>query len=304
MDDSEDFASFWGHLEALRKTLFRILLIIVSSIILCFAFHEPILKIFKKPLTALGSSSIEERLEYIRIQNAETKAKTLSLPARSMLSTDLSNKITAIDERTFSVDPGGALVYARIIQPELVVLGPMEGMLIVLKTSLWCGAFLSSPLWLFVLASFFLPGLHTHEKKLIVPFILVSLVFVSIGCLFACFVTIPIANQYLTAFNEGIGTNLWSLENYLNYTLFLLIANGISFEFGVIGIFAVRLQIVSAETLVSHRRLAILGAFIIAALLTPPDVLTQFLLAIPLIALYEALIIYAKLRPLPHPIKI
>jgi sec-independent protein translocase protein TatC len=125
-----------------------------------------------------------------------------------------------------------------------------------------------------------------------------SLVFISLGCLFAYTITLPIANQYLQSFNATIGMNLWSLGNYLDYTLFLLMANGIAFEFGALGIFAVHLQYLSAETLIQNRRFAILGAFILAALLTPPDILTQFMLAIPLISLYEALILYAKMKRL------
>lgn len=295
MFDNEEFASFWGHLETFRKTLLRILFIIVSSILLCFIFYQPIFTTLSRPLTTLEPAN-EERLESFRIQNTQTTAKIITLPEKSILSTDLSHQITPLNNGSYSIAPGGSLVYAKIKNPELVVLSPLEGMMIALKTSFWIGTFLSSPLWLLVLAKFFLPGLHFSEKKMIFSFILTSVVFVLMGCLFAYFVTIPIANQYLFTFNQSMGSNLWSVGNYLDYTLFLLIANGIAFECGVLGIFAVRLNILTAETLAANRRMAILGAFIVAALLTPPDVLTQFMLAIPLIALYEAVIVYARLK--------
>lgn len=296
MDGNEAFASFWGHVEDLRRTFVRMLLIIVSAVVICFVCYEPIIAVLKKPLTQQASkTSQEERLEYVQIHNSSSAPQLYTLPAKSLLSQDLSRYIETHDDASYLIAPGGSLVFAKttLWQQELVVLGPLEGILIALKTSLWVGAFLSSPLWLLVLAQFLLPGLHTHERNLILPFILTSLVFVFTGCLFAYLLTIPIANHYLVNFNDGIGINLWSLGNYLEYTLFLLIANGIAFELGAIGIFAVHLKFLTADTLRRNRRFAILGAFIIATFLTPPDVLTQFMLAIPLIGLYEILILYA-----------
>lgn len=300
MDGNEAFASFWGHVEDLRRTFLRMLLIIISAVFICFVCYEPIISILKKPLTQYTPTSTstlpsEERLEYIRIHNSGTAPQSYTLPATTLLSRDLSRDIALTRESSYLIAPGGSLVYAKTapLQQELVVLGPLEGILIALKTSLWTGLFISSPLWLLVLAQFLLPGLHAHERNLILPFIITSLAFVITGCLFAYLVTIPMANHYLVNFNDGIGVNLWSLGNYLEYTLFLLMANGIAFELGAIGIFAVHLKFLSANALRANRRFAILGAFVIATLLTPPDVLTQFLLAIPLIGLYEALILYA-----------
>jgi len=179
---------------------------------------------------------------------------------------------------------------------KLVLLSPLEGIVSVMRISFWTGVVVSSPLWIWSLMRFISPGLHDRERRLTISFLMTSLAFIVIGGAFAFFVTIPLANQYLLAFNQGIGINLWSLERYLDYTLFLILANAIAFECGAIGIFAVRLGVVTAETLSAKRRHAILGAFILATILTPPDVLTQLMLAIPLIALYEGLIIYAKFK--------
>lgn len=299
MDENQAFASFWGHIEELRRTLLRILMIIGASVFLCFLSYEPLITFLKKPLHNIESKTLlEEQLHYSRIHNSSPTTQTITLPKNSLLSNDLSTNIQALPENAYQIAPGGSLVYANISSTDqnLVVLGPLEGFLIALKTSLWTGAFLSSPLWLFVLFQFFIPGLRENEKRLVIPFILTSLAFVLIGCTFAFTVTIPIANHYLQSFNQTIGTNLWSLGNYLDYTLFLLMANGIAFELGAVGVFAVHLGIISSKGLSANRRFAILGAFIIATILTPPDVVTQLMLAIPLICLYEALILYAKLQ--------
>lgn len=179
---------------------------------------------------------------------------------------------------------------------QLMILGPLEGIAIALKTSLWVGVVWTSPLWLFILFHFIAPGLHKHERRVIIPFILLSICLMLLGACLAFKVTIPLANEYLISFNNTLGVNIWSLEQYLNYTIFLLLANSLAFEFFVLGIFAVHFGIITVERLGSHRRLAIVMAFIIGALLTPPDVFTQLMLAIPLILLYEIVILYARLK--------
>lgn len=178
----------------------------------------------------------------------------------------------------------------------LVILGPLDGFLTTLKICLWVGAVGTSPFWLFVLFRFLSPGMRAGEKQLIIPFLAISALFILIGMSFAFWVTIPVANQYLMAFNQGIGINLWTLSQYLDYTLFLLLANGLAFELCAIGLFSVHLGIVSADSLISKRRYAIVGALILGALLTPPDVLTQLMLAIPLMGLYEIVILFARMR--------
>lgn len=178
--------------------------------------------------------------------------------------------------------------------PQLVLLSPLEGILMAFKVSFWIALVITSPIWLFVILQFVLPGLKKREKNIAISFAIATIAFATTGLIFAFYITIPLANEYLLSFNQNIGLNLWSLEHYLNYTLFLLIANAFAFELGAIGIFGVKLRYISLEMLVSKRRHAIVGAFVLGALLTPPDVLTQLLLAFPLIALYEGLILYAR----------
>jgi sec-independent protein translocase protein TatC len=300
MDENETFSSFWGHVEELRRSFVQIFCIIIASVVLCFVFYEPLITFLKQPLLVHKIDQLEEeQVNFYRIHNHKTTSESILLPANSQLYLDTS-QINLGPNSTYLLPPGETILYAKSVSRShnLVVLSPLEGILIALKTSLWIGAFASSPIWLWIIAKFLLPGLYSHERKLIILFMITSLVFISLGCLFAYTITLPIANQYLQSFNATIGMNLWSLGNYLDYTLFLLMANGIAFEFGALGIFAVHLQYLSAETLIQNRRFAILGAFILAALLTPPDILTQFMLAIPLISLYEALILYAKMKRL------
>lgn len=288
----EDFASFWDHLQDLRHSLLKVLLIISLASLLCFFYYEPLISFLQTPLNGEKETLVEEHLEQIRLTNQATVPKVVSIPESFLILSSIRAEQTS--SGTFQLQPHGTLVYAKPAS-KLVILTPFEGMTTALKVSLWVGVAASSPFWLFVILQFIFPALKRREKQLLFPFFAASAGFIVLGLFFAFYVTIPIANRYLLDFNQAIGTNLWSLSDYLDYTLFLLLANGMAFELTVVGLFAVQLGLISTEWLISKRRASIVAAFILSALLTPPDILTQFLLAIPLIALYEALILYSYL---------
>lgn len=181
-------------------------------------------------------------------------------------------------------------------QVDIILVSPVEGMASACKVCFWISLVGTSPLWLYWILQFLAPGLRTTERRLILPFLALSGCFILIGFAFAYLITIPSANAYFLAFNEGIGTNLWSLSHYLDYTLFIFLANGLAFEIAVIGFFLVHLGVLSNQAMRAKRRHFILVAFILAAILTPPDVFSQVMMAIPLIILYEATILYAYIR--------
>ena len=303
MDDNIDhsYAPFWLHIEELRRTFLRVLIIIFSGVAVCFICYEPLIAFLASPLTNtrenLQTSPVHTPLEQVYVYNDQNFPQIVILPDEALTPANLSEEIERISSSSYSLQPGGSFIYAKkkpLIRP-LIVLGPLEGILIALKTSFWAGSILTSPLWLLACMQFIAPALRTNEKRYILPFLITSLAFIIIGCSFAFLITIPLANNYLATFNQAIGTNFWSLSHYLDYTVFLLLANGLSFELCAIGIFAVQLGLISEEALSAKRRVAIVCAFILGALLTPPDILTQVMLAIPLILLYEGIILYARL---------
>ena len=119
---------------------------------------------------------------------------------------------------------------------------------------------------------------------------------VACGCAIAYCFTLPLANEYLTFFNSSIGQNAWTLNHYVNYVLFLSFGHAIAAELALLLFVLVHYRFLSPEWLISKRRYMIVVAFILGALLTPPDVLTQILLAVPLMGIYEIAILYAKWR--------
>lgn len=301
-DDDSPYSSLWIHIEDLRRHGLRALAIIMMGVILSFICYQPLINFLTAPLNSMQSEQIKggvhtHRLEPIQVVNPSADLSFIFNLPKDGINLSSGDDIEKIGERTYRIPPKGELLFFKPISNNpLVLLGPLEGILTALKVSFWVGVVGTSPLWLLALLQFIVPALHPGEKILVYPFLAISFVFVLCGISFAFFVTVPIANQYLVSFNQTVGTNLWSLERYLDYTLFLLLANGFAFELGALGFFAVHLGLISAEGLMAKRRLAIVGAFILGALLTPPDVLTQLMLAIPLILLYEGLILFAKCR--------
>lgn len=192
---------------------------------------------------------------------------------------------------------GASLLIAKNASTKgLVLLGPAEGFIAVMKIALWGAILVSAPFWGFFLYQFVAPALDQNWRQLIFPFACISFISILAGMAFALGFVIPAANSYLMLFNGSVGENLWSLEKYLDYTLLLMFGNGIAFELGVILFFAIHSGYILVGQLLHYRRHAIVAAFIIAALLTPPDILTQFMLAIPLCFVYECGILYARWR--------
>jgi sec-independent protein translocase protein TatC len=224
-------ATFWEHLEELRKTLIRSLFFIVIGIILCFCFHKQLFEILVSPL----------------------------------------------DE-------------------ELVILGPAEGFATMLKLSFWGGVVLTAPFWLYSVIQFVKPALQHREKEGLIPFIFLSALFATTGTLFAWSITIPIANEALQTFNAQLGQNMWSLHYYFDYTLTLLLAHAFAFELAAVILFLLHHGFISSKALINSRAYALLTIFILAAILTPPDIITQLMLALPMAALYELMIFYGKIR--------
>lgn len=272
------------------------LLTIILGIALAFACYHPIISFLTAPLHSEVSTKGVERqiLHHERILNHSTSTQTFQLPNQAKALA--SEEYRTSSENLFLIPPGKYLDIEVTSSPHfLVVLGPLEGLLTSLKVSFWVGLVLSSPFWISFMIRFILPALYPKERRLVTPFLALSFLFLGIGCAFGYYITLPLANHYLRMFNQGIGVNFWSLSHYLDYTLSLILANALAFEIAVILLFLVQSGIVTAETLISKRRHVIVGAFVVGALLTPPDILTQFLLAIPLILLYEVILLYARL---------
>jgi sec-independent protein translocase protein TatC len=186
------------------------------------------------------------------------------------------------------------LLLQRPMPARLVFIAPTEAFFVNLKVAFYAGLFLSVPLLLFQVWKFVAPGLYAHERRYSFPFLIVSTILFVIGAIFAYLVILPIALHFLIA----QGGELWhpniTLSNYLSFCLRLILAAGLIFEFPVLMYFLAKVGVVTPEFLIKNRKYAVLAAFVISAILTPPDVFSQVLLAVPLFLLFEVSIFVAK----------
>jgi len=200
-------------------------------------------------------------------------------------------------------------IFAFLAQPLVKAFGPEGGKLIYtklyeaffvqVKVALFAACFLAFPfvanqIWLFVA-----PGLYSNEKRAFLPFLIATPVLFLMGAALAYYLVMPTAFHFFLGFqNELSGIKqeaLPAMGDYLSLVMHFILAFGISFLLPVLLMLLERAGIVSLDMLRRGRRFAILGIFIIAAIATPPDVLSQLLLAVPLIALYESALIGIRL---------
>ena len=166
--------------------------------------------------------------------------------------------------------------------------------LVPLKVTLMAGFLIALPYVLYQAWAFVAPGLYQHEKRLALPVITSSCLFFAVGMAFAYFVVFPVAFHFFASYTPAGVQMMTDIDKYLSFVLTMFIAFGLTFETPVVVVVLVRLGIVPIEKLRAARPYVIVGATVIGAIFTPPDVISQLLLAIPLWLLYEFGLLLAR----------
>jgi sec-independent protein translocase protein TatC len=163
-----------------------------------------------------------------------------------------------------------------------------------LKVTAMAAFLVALPYVLWQVWAFVAPGLYQHEKRLALPVIVSSFLFFLLGMAFAYFVVFPIAFGFFAAYAPDGVTMMTDIDKYLSFVLAMFLAFGLTFEVPVVVIVLVRMRVVTIPQLKAIRSYVIVGAFVVGAIFTPPDIVSQLLLAIPLWLLYELGILMAR----------
>ncbi len=252
--------TFLEHLEELRRRLFYCLYAIFPAIMIAFAFAEPLLEI-------------------------------LTVHARAVP----QGRSAAGFKVGFSPIIGPFLLFdPREAASILVGLSPTELVMSYMLVAIVAAIFAVFPFVMYQLWRFVEPGLKENERKFLVPFILSSWLTFILGGVFAYTVMLKIAVPFLASFGQEIAANMWSVSSYVSFTLMMMLVFGVTFELPVLSALLSMLGIVTPQFLSKYRRHAIVVIVIVAAILTPPDPVTQILLAVPLVFLYELSIVVSR----------
>jgi len=199
--------------------------------------------------------------------------------------------------------PGSGTIYDVLALPlmnalpegsKMIATGVITPFMVPVKVTALVGFMVALPYVLYQAWAFVAPGLYEHEKKLALPLIVASTILFFLGVAFCYFFVFGKVFAFIHDFAPKSITPAPDIEAYFSFVITMFLAFGITFEIPIVVIVLVRMGIVSVEKLREARPYVIVGAFVIAAVVTPPDVLSQFMLAVPMCLLYEAGLFLAR----------
>ena len=163
------------------------------------------------------------------------------------------------------------------------------------KLSLFVAAFVAMPIIIYQLWAFVAPGLYRHEKRFAVPLLISSILLFYVGVVFAYFFVFPVMFQFFAASTPHGVAMMTDINAYLDFVITMFLAFGAAFEVPVAVVLLVLTGVVRLEKLRESRRYVLIGCFVVAALLTPPDVVSQSIMAVPMYLLYEGGLVMARI---------
>jgi sec-independent protein translocase protein TatC len=204
----------------------------------------------------------------------------------------------------FAIWPGAAVIYDWLAQPmmaalpegaKMIATGVITPFMVPMKVTMMVAFLVSLPWVLYQTWAFVAPALYLHEKRLIAPLVISSSVLFILGVAFCYFFVFGTVFKFINDFAPKSISVAPDIENYLDFVFTMCLAFGITFEVPVVVVVLVRMELVTVEKLKAIRSYVIVGAFVVAAVVTPPDIMSQLFLAIPLCLLYEVGLLIAPL---------
>ena len=309
------------HLVELRKRLGLAVLSVFIAFIIAFTFHNAILTWITTPL----NNALSEVGRIIESQSKTTWSMQTTENNVSVIQTKRSDIATKLQERLseaakvadtkLSLILEDAATSAKELARSLKKLddanlsnlkthNDFEGKItthqvggaffVALKVSFFAGLLGAMPFILYQFWLFVAPGLYNNEKKMVIPFVAGGSIMFFIGVMFAYYVVTPFGFQFLITFGSFLYTPFINIEDYVGFFTKIMLGFGVAFELPVFAYFLALLGLVTDRTLKDFFKYAVVIIFVLAALLTPPDILTQLLMAAPLIILYGISILIVR----------
>ena len=238
----------------------------------------------------------------------DTTDKELSLIDHLLeLRSRLIRSVVAVTLCTVVLLPFARRLYSLVSEPlvsrlpegaSMIAIDVVSPVFAPFKLTMILALLIAMPYLIYQAWSFVAPGLYQHEKRIAKPLLAAATVLFYLGCLFAYFVVMPVIFTFITRIAPDGVAVMTDISRYLDFILVMFLAFGFSFEVPVITVVLVAIGVVTPEALARARGYVVVGVFFVAMLITPPDMISQTLLALPVWALYELGIVFSRLvRP-------
>lgn len=316
------FEDLKPHLVELRKRLGLSVASVLVFFLIAFFFNQSILAWITKPLNdalnqvgiiitdkdkklwetnheanatikestkIIATVKLQENLEKASLQAAPLDSNFSGYLKEASLAAKELKEILKNEENTYKEGTSSGFL-GRITTHQVA-----GTLFVAIKVSFFAALLGALPFILYQSWLFIAPGLYDSEKKMIIPFVLGGSIMFFLGVLFAYYVVTPFGFQFLITFGAFLYTPLINIEDYVGFFTKILMGFGIAFELPVFAYFLALLGLITDRTLIDFFKYAVVIIFVVAALLTPPDVITQLLMAIPLVFLYGISILIVKM---------
>lgn len=316
--------SFWEHVEDLRKAIIRSMTAIFIALVLCLLMADKLVSVLLYPLSQLDFLEKPKPTVAFKVGDRQfgpyivpkdfyaVLSRDSAAPNKDETATDKTNPPAPKDEeaphnvyRVGLATINGVQVPTLIPEPppqphkpesslqvHLSNFGPQEGFIVSFKVGLYGALIVSSPFWIWNILGFILPALNRRERAAIFPWLAWGAVLFATGVLLTYFFLLPLALRASVMYSNWLGFDGgdWRAQEYIAFTSKFLLGMGLGFEFPIVVLFLVKIGVLTHRDLSKYRRHVIVLNFILGAVLTTPEVLTQVAMAVPLCLLYEACI--------------
>jgi sec-independent protein translocase protein TatC len=286
---------FLEHLEDLRMALLKCLVVILVALLVCLFTVNKIASILEYPIRRMHlldqpQPTVTFQIGSVRFGPYEvSRDQFAGLPPGDTPHIVYKIGMTKIGEEqvvTLKPDPQADPGVTRI---KLRNLNPAEGFMVAFHIALYASLVVSAPFWLYFLGQFILPALHVRERRFLFMWLGWGVLLFLLGILLTYFVLLPLALRASIQYSTLLGFDAyeWRADEYIRFTCKFLLGMGLGFQFPLVVLTLVKLGILGYHQLAHFRRHVIVVSFILGAILTTPEVITQVAMAVPLCLLYE-----------------
>lgn len=290
---------FLEHLEDLRWVLIKSLVAFAIAVVVCLLAGNLIVQILTRPLKSARTFYSRDaqvvtllfgtnRLGTFELTQADRKK--FNLGTNRFIALCLEPVVVSTNQlMSWRIDPEASNQLEHGLQIELVTLSPVSAFVVALKVAVYAGIVLAAPFILFFIGQFVFPALKRHERYYASRALFIGAGLFIVGVLFCYFVLVPIALSASVQYSRWLGFSApqWRAEDYVAFVSKFMLGMGVGFELPVVILLLVKIGVLDYRTLAKARKYVIVLNLIIGALLTPPDVMSQVLMAVPLQLLYE-----------------